>query len=432
MQAAEMQRKIQADELRKQLQQAQIGNYESDAEYRKGQALKATREAEAAIRQQQEQRSILAQFAGGATPGFRDASIAAGGTPPPGYTPPTGQVRITPEVAARWVAAGGNLDTLQKLAESGNFGRQEVARVLEERGPDGLPLQVREDRYGGRIGAPVPKPFEMRMTDTGGSVVPVNPYAPTALTKTQSPDSIASNATTRRGQDMTDRRAGAEGGRPVWSEELRSFVYRPNSATPNGAVIPVLGQDGKPIPPKPPEKNRSEVQAIDAEIQSIQGARKGVEKTPSAFGFERGVATLSGGVAESVRGRFDSTEEREARAYVFNVVSKTINERAGAAQTAQELARLRSFLPAETDRADQIADKLAGYEQYLRDRRRGFEVPGIPDSPTPLPGPRKTDAPKSPSFGMLPPAKDYDGKTATDTQTGKKFRSENGKWVPLP
>jgi hypothetical protein len=57
-------------------------------------------------------------------------------------------------------------------------------------------------------------------------------------------------------------------------------------------------------------------------------------------------------------------------------VSKVINERAGAAQSVQELSRLRSFLPAEMDDAKQIQDKLTAFETYLQDSRKAYAGAG--------------------------------------------------------
>jgi hypothetical protein len=52
-------------------------------------------------------------------------------------------------------------------------------------------------------------------------------------------------------------------------------------------------------------------------------------------------------------------------------VSRVINERAGAAQSAQEMQRLRSFLPADTDNDIQITNKLKGFQSYLADLEKG-------------------------------------------------------------
>lgn len=60
----------------------------------------------------------------------------------------------------------------------------------------------------------------MNFQDTGGKTVGLNPFTGqvhTSLTNTQSPNSIASNAVTMRGQNMVDRRAAQEiaaGGKP--------------------------------------------------------------------------------------------------------------------------------------------------------------------------------------------------------------------------
>jgi hypothetical protein len=194
-------------------------------------------------------------------------------------------------------------------------------------------------------------------------------------------------------------------------------------------MIPAIGPDGKPVPPKVDANTQKEVSGIDAELRTIQEAIRGVQRTPTAFSMSRGLATLAGTVPESVAGRMDSPQERETRAFVFNVVSKSINERSGAAQTAQELARLRSFLPAETDNADQVKDKLNGYERYLRERRGAYERPGVRPAPDSLPGPRRDRAPTA--FDMLPNAREYDGKTARDTVSGKTYRSEGGRWVEM-
>ena len=153
---------------------------------------------------------------------------------------------------------------------------------------------------------------------------------------------------------------------------------------PNGPVLvdsrlatsrPITDAGGKPLPPKMDEGTKKDLRGINQQLSTVDSAIKLVEKTPSAFGFNRGAATMAGPIPESVAGRFDSTPEREARSQVFNIVSKVINERAGAAQSAQELARLRSFLPAEIDSAEQIIDKLNGYRSFLREQERGTRMP---------------------------------------------------------
>ena len=147
----------------------------------------------------------------------------------------------------------------------------------------------------------------------------------------------------------------------------------PAATTAGPTAVPVPG-----LTPKLTEAQKKELSTIEAQEKTVQGALDAVKKTPTAFGMARGAATMSGSIPETIAGRFDSPAQREARSYVYNVVSKVINERAGAAQSAQELARLRSFLPAEMDSADQITSKLNAFQTYLKDQREGWAKPQGP------------------------------------------------------
>ena len=192
---------------------------------------------------------------------------------------------------------------------------------------------------------------------------------------TQSPDSAASVAATIRGQNMTDARARETN---QLTREANATVYDPergvliNKAT--ALARPAATMDGKPLAAKTPESTKKELASIDAQLSVLDGAIRDVKASPDAFTFKRGLATMAGPLTESAVGRLDSPSERDARSYVFNVVSKVINERAGAAQSAQELARLRSFLPAETDSAQQITDKLESFKGYLSDLGNGYRA----------------------------------------------------------
>lgn len=157
--------------------------------------------------------------------------------------------------------------------------------------------------------------------------------------------------------------------------------------TKAGTATPLMGADGKPLSPKLTSEQSKDITAINQQRATIDGAIADVQKNKSAFSFGRGVAqNLPYG--ESIAGRFEKPEDTQARAYVFNNVSAVIKERAGTAQSAQELTRLNSFLPATTDNAKQIVAKLEGFKQYLNDLEKGTRV-----SPS-----KKPDAPKSNSF----------------------------------
>lgn len=144
-----------------------------------------------------------------------------------------------------------------------------------------------------------------------------------------------------------------------------------NTRTAEGQPITV---GGKPIEPKLSSEQNKDILAINQQRATVNGAIADVQANKSAFGFGRGIAqNLPYG--ESIAGRFETPEQTQARAYVFNNVSAVIKERAGTAQSAQELTRLNSFLPATTDTADQIISKLKGFNQYLDDLEKGTRQP---------------------------------------------------------
>jgi hypothetical protein len=144
--------------------------------------------------------------------------------------------------------------------------------------------------------------------------------------------------------------------------------------TKAGTATQLMGADGKPLTPKLSSEQSKDITAINQQRATIEGAIADVNKNKSAFSFGRGVAQ-NAPYGESIAGRFEKPEDTQARAYVFNNVSAVIKERAGTAQSAQELSRLNSFLPATTDNADQIISKLNGFKQYLNDFEKGTRVP---------------------------------------------------------
>jgi hypothetical protein len=171
--------------------------------------------------------------------------------------------------------------------------------------------------------------------------------------------------------------------------------------TRTGAATPIMGAGGQPLAPKLSAEQSKDITSINQQRATIEGALKSVEANPTAFTFSRGAAqNLPYG--ESLVGRMDKPENAAARAYVFNNVSAVIKERAGTAQSAQELQRINSFMPAVTDNAKQIENKLGGFKTYLRDLETGTRAnPNVPmqgnmQAPSAGQGPRVVD------FNSLP------------------------------
>lgn len=143
--------------------------------------------------------------------------------------------------------------------------------------------------------------------------------------------------------------------------------------TRTGQAQPIMA-GGQPLAPKLSSEQSKDITAINQQRSTINGAIADVTKNKSAFSFGRGLAQ-NVPYGESLAGRLETPAETETRAYVFNNVSSVIKERAGAAQSAQELQRLNSFLPSVTDNADQIISKLNGFKKYLDDYEKGTRVP---------------------------------------------------------
>jgi hypothetical protein len=143
--------------------------------------------------------------------------------------------------------------------------------------------------------------------------------------------------------------------------------------TKTNTATPLLGADGKPLSPKLNADQSKEITSINQQKSVIGSALDLVQQNPKAFSFARG-AVVALPFGETLAGRTETAPETEARSAVFNIVSKVINERAGAAQSAQELKRLNAFLPSELDNAKKIQDKLKGFNNYLEELEKGVRA----------------------------------------------------------
>jgi hypothetical protein len=148
-----------------------------------------------------------------------------------------------------------------------------------------------------------------------------------------------------------------------------------NTRTGTGTPIQINGQ---PLPPKLSTEQSKDIVDINQQRSTIQGAIDAVKANPQAFSIARGMAQ-SLPLGETIAGRYDKPAETEARSYVFNNVSSIIKERAGTAQSPSELSRINSFMPSNKDSAQEIINKLNGFNKFLADREKGTRMnPNIP------------------------------------------------------
>lgn len=225
-----------------------------------------------------------------------------------------------------------------------------------------------------------PKPEKI---DNGQQIITrdMNPNSPTygqntggaPVQKQMTPGEVASNKIAQGNLAVAQGNLAVSRDRLNFDKEAPKGVLDPERGLlvdpRTGEARPVT-MGGKPVGAKQGSEVKKELLSINQQRSAIDGAIDAVRKTPSAFSLGRGLAGTTQ-IGESLAGRTESRDETVARGYVFNNVSRIINERAGAAQSAQELARLNSFLPAPTDNAEQIVNKLEGFKQYLADMERG-------------------------------------------------------------
>lgn len=174
--------------LRELLGKAQLENYASEAAQRKAQteALAQKQRAE-----QQRLQSLPAIF-GQAVPG--DANM-------PG-APASGQFNPIAAMQSGW-----GVDDIPKLQNMPNLGRPKVARTIETM-VNGRPVQQQLDEYGQPVGDPLAQWKAPNMTDLGGKVVGIDPVTGAQimeLPKSQTPDGLANNQISLRGQNITIR-----------------------------------------------------------------------------------------------------------------------------------------------------------------------------------------------------------------------------------
>jgi hypothetical protein len=127
---------------------------------------------------------------------------------------------------------------------------------------------------------------------------------------------------------------------------------------------------------KPTTQMSSDLLKLRQQRGAIEGAMRAATANPQAFGFVQGAGDQFGGQLGSAMANWvRNPQDSAARAGVLNNVSTIINDRAGSAQSEQELGRLRGFLPSETDDVPKIIGKFNAFLDYLDEKEaatRGF------------------------------------------------------------
>lgn len=186
-------------------------------------------------------------------------------------------------------------------------------------------------------------------------------------------DAAATRAVTTRGQDIsaeTTRR-----GQNISAETARLDRNAINERARLDRAA--KGGDGDFLS-KLSKAEQKDYRSLIATDKTVDSALTRIEKTPTAFGFGKGAATSVGGVTggrmgASIVSSQMTDDEIQARSFVYNIVSAAIKERAGTAQSAQELKVLDGFLPSPFDDSRVIKAKLKAFKEYINTKREGYE-----------------------------------------------------------
>jgi len=155
-------------------------------------------------------------------------------------------------------------------------------------------------------------------------------------------------------------------------------------------VKPVTKGDGTPLvrPSNPTGSDDKELTGVNVGKSAAKMAVDAAMQHPDAFGPVKGLPDqmgdgVVGNVARYYRDNKSLTPDQiAARSIIYNNVSQIIKERAGTAQSKQELKRLQGFLPGEMDNAPAIIAKMKAFDAYLDEK--GAAIKGKYAGPRPV------------------------------------------------
>lgn len=164
------------------------------------------------------------------------------------------------DAAAKSSVVEGKFDPdafLQKVNAISPLKALEYQKMLAKAGPefdtkpqtaigeDGKPFQyiIAKNGQVQRLDGILPRD-ELKLANLGGKDVAYNPFAlqpGQSFQRTQTPDSIASNAVQIRGQNIGRQNALDSLLAPTYNQDAGGFITRPTAAAPGGTLTPLAG-----------------------------------------------------------------------------------------------------------------------------------------------------------------------------------------------
>jgi hypothetical protein len=344
-QAAEQRR------MRELMLQAQMGNMQSEAEYRNAQMEGARQKAMREAQIEAGRNSVFEQIAQQNMPTFRDASAAITGVNPTAdyVAPQNRRLSLTPQLAAQAARFGIKPEELTAVFDAG---RPEVARTIESLSANGLPQTVQLDKFGQIVGAGINKPFEFRNVDVGDKVQSVNPYQPYSLTKAMTPGEVDTSNLGRERLNLEMR-----GRREVDKE--RGIIIDKDTGQAQQITL-----NGQPVGPKEKDLNENQsnaalfagrMQAADKIIADL-GSKPSV--LAAAINQNLTGTPLIGGTLGGVSNLFLSKETKQYLQAERDFITAVLRRESGAAIAESEYDTARkTYFPQPNDQPEVIQQK---------------------------------------------------------------------------
>jgi hypothetical protein len=332
-----------------------------------------------------------------------------GGAGEPGWAQQWRALDRTPQVAQQSPqgpgAQGGNLTRtlIDRLTREASI-RQEEGDIT---GASGLYEHIsklmpkvknwQEVQQGGKVmfapyfedgtaGQPVPLEVarKLEFRDLGGRTAAIDPYTgkeSASFARSQTPDSIASNAVTMRGQNMVDARAREAGLTPEYKQDADgNWLALPKKVGPGGTItaLPVFGADGKPLAgaQKAPTEFQGKSAAFGLRATEADKILNGLngKYSPATINTKQAAddAWLIGGPLGAAINKFGmSGADQRAEQAQRDFVNAVLRQESGAAIGANEFANAKKqYFPQPGDGPDVIAQKAANRQLAIQ----GFQA----------------------------------------------------------
>lgn len=224
-----------------------------------------------------------------------------------------------------------------------------------------------------------PDQEKLATQNIGGSTIMFDPYTGkpvNTIQNTQSPDSVASNATTRRGQNMTDARSAES------NDNARGVIIQTDTGpmlanSRTGTTKPILGADGKPVTRT---KALTEFEgksaafgdramAADRNLVALEG-----KYSPTTLKTKTGMEGLPlvGGGASALFNKYGMSDaDQQAEQSQRDFVNATLRQESGAAIGESEFANAKQqYFPQPGDSANVRAQKAANRKLVIEGFKR--------------------------------------------------------------